>query len=345
MVKSVKFIAIAVTAVLLSSCGKTPTATPTATGSEPAMTTKLAVAYDERGRGDAGFNDITYAGIARAMADFGLELKETQAGPSATDAQREEMLTLLASDGYNPIIAVGYSYATALQTVAAKFPATSFAIVDTEVEAPNVASLVFSAEQGSYLVGVIAAKASANAHLGFIGGQDIPLITAFYSGFAQGAKSVNPDIVVDAKYLGDAGDDTAWNVPDKAKAATAGMISAGADVVFHAAGSSGLGVFQAVKAAGEGHWAIGVDTDQYNEQSLADFKDYILTSMLKRIDNAAYAVIEGVVNGAPIVGLQTFDLAKDGVGYATSNPAVSAYTAAADKAAADIKAGTIVVTP
>jgi basic membrane protein A len=334
---------------LLAACaGGQPAAspTPTAAATSPATgTSKIAVAYDPPGRGDAGFNDITYAGLERAVADFGLELKEVTAASNATDAQREELLGLLAQSGYNPVIAVGYAFANALSTVAGQYPGTSFAIVDTEVSGDNIASLVFAAEQGSYLVGVIAASASQSGHIGFVGGQDIPLVKAFYAGFKQGAESINAEIQIDTAYLGAAGDDTAWNVPDKAKAATAAMIGEGADVVYHAAGTSGLGVFQAVKAAGKGHWAIGVDTDQYNEKALADYKDYILTSMQKRIDTAAYDLVKSVTAGNPLVGLQTFDLAQDGVGYSTSNPAVKPYQAAADAAAAAIKAGSITVAP
>lgn len=345
MLKGVKIASVlAAAALALAGCGSSSSGTDTSAAPTAATSSvKVGMAYDQDGKGDGSFNDAAYAGLSKAQSDLGVEIKEVNSGSSATDASREELLTLLATDGYNPVIAVGFAYSTALAATAAKFPDTTFAIVDSVVDAPNVGSLVFAAEQGSYLTGVIAASASKSGHIGFIGGMEIDLIKAFEAGYVQGAKSVNPDIKIDSKYMGAAGDNTAWNVPDKAKAASAAMISNGADVIYAAAGGSGLGMFQAVKEAGTGHWAIGVDSDQYNVPSLAEYKDFILTSMMKRVDVAVYDVIKGVVDGAPLTGVQNFDLSKDGVGYATSNPAVDAYKAAADKAAADIKAGTITV--
>lgn len=347
MFKGLKIASIASAAALvLAACGGGSTSgepTAAATSAAPASSVKVGMAYDQDGKGDGSFNDAAYAGLSKAQADLGVEIKEVNSGSSATDASREELLRLLADGGYNPIIAVGFAYSTALGNVAKAYPDTTFAIVDSVVESPNVGSLVFAAEQGSYLTGVIAASASKSGHIGFIGGMDIPLIQAFEAGYIQGAKSVNPDIKIDSKYMGPAGDNTAWNVPEKAKTATAGMISNGADVVYAAAGGSGLGMFQAVKAAGAGHWAIGVDSDQYNVPSLAEYKDFILTSMMKRVDVAVYDVIKAVNDGSPLVGVQNFDLARDGVGYSASNPAVADFQAAADDAAAKIKSGEIKV--
>ena len=344
MLKGVKLASVlAAAAMVLTACSSGGSATDTATTAAATPAVKVGMAYDQDGKGDGSFNDAAYAGLSKAQADLGVEIKEVSSGASATDASREELLTLLANDGYNPIIAVGFAYSAALGNVAAKFPDTTFAIVDSVVEQPNVGSLLFAAEQGSYLVGVIAASASKSGHIGFIGGMEIPLIKAFEAGYNAGAKSVKADIVIDSKYMGAAGDNTAWNVPDKAKTASAGMIDNGADVIYAAAGGSGLGMFQAIQEAGAGNWAIGVDSDQYNVPSLSAYKDFILTSMLKRVDVAVYQVIKGVVDGAPLVGVQNFDLAKDGVGASTSNPAVAEYTAAADAAAAAIKAGTVTV--
>ena len=346
MFKPLKLAAIAsVVALALAGCGgkANPSAAPSSAAA--GKTTKIAVAYDSNGRDDASFNAITYVGLNKAATDLGLELKEVTAAKDAPQSSLEDMLNLLATDGYNPVIAVGYAYAPALANVAAAHPDTTFGIVDNEVDAPNVSGLMFSAEQGSYLVGVIAAQATKSKHLGFVGGQDIPMIQAFYAGFVQGAHSVSADIKVDAKYLAPAGDDSGWDAADKAKAAAAGMYSKGADVIYHASGLSGLGVFQAAKSAGTGHWAIGVDTDQYTEPALAAYKSFILTSMLKRIDTAVYDLVKSVVDGNPMVGPQTFDLSRDGLGYSKSNKAASAYFADADKAAEAIKAGTIVVSP
>jgi basic membrane protein A len=338
---------MAAAALVLSACGGSDeSATASAAPSGAASGVKVGLAYDVGGKGDGSFNDAAYAGLQRAESELGVEVKEVEAGADETDASREERLRLLATEGYNPVIAVGFMYSAAVGTVAAEFPDTTFAIVDSVVEGANVGSLIFAAEQGSYLTGVIAATASKSGKIGFIGGMEIPLIKAFEAGYIQGAKSVNPDIVVESKYMGPAGDNTAWNVPDKAKAATAAMIDKGVDIAYAAAGGSGLGMFQAIQAAGgpeKGLWAIGVDSDQYTVPSLADVKDVILTSMLKRVDVAVFEVIKGVVNGAPLVGVQNFDLARDGVGYATSNSAVNDFKAAADAAAETIKSGAVKV--
>ena len=345
MLKGVKLASIlAVASLALAACGSSGDA---ADGASPTASVtsdvKVGMAYDQDGKGDGSFNDAAFAGLSKAQTELGVEIKEVNSGASATDATREELLTLLADGGYNPVIAVGFAYSTALAAVAPKYPETTFAIVDSVVDAPNVGSLIFAAEQGSYLTGVIAASASKSGHIGFIGGMEIDLIKAFEAGYIEGAQSVNPDIMIDSKYMGAAGDNTAWNVPEKAKTATDGMIANGADVIYAAAGGSGLGMFQSVLAAGAGHWAIGVDSDQYNVPALAEYKDIILTSMLKRVDVAVFDVIKGVVDGAPLVGIQNFDLSKDGVGYASSNSAVSEFAAAADAAAEKIKSGEVVV--
>ena len=337
---------LAAAALVISACGGSSSSDSTASAEPTAAAVKVGLAYDTGGKGDGSFNDAAYAGLQRAESELGVEVKELEAGADETDASREERLRLLASSGYNPVIAVGFMYSTAMGTVAAEFPDTTFAIVDSVVDGANIGSLVFAAEQGSYLTGVIAASASKSGKIGFIGGMEIPLIKAFEAGYIQGAKSVNPDIQVSSKYMGPAGDNTAWNVPDKAKTATKAMIDKGVDVAYAAAGGSGLGMFQAIKEAGgaeKGLWAIGVDSDQYTVPSLADVKDVILTSMLKRVDVAVFDVIKGVVDGTPLVGVQNFDLKREGVGYATSNAAVDPYKAAADAAAAKIKSGEVTV--
>jgi basic membrane protein A and related proteins len=349
VLKGVKLASVlAVASLALAACGSSGETAESAAPAETAATSsvKVGMAYDQDGKGDGSFNDAAFAGLSKAQTDLGVEIKEVNSGSSATDATREELLTLLADGGYNPVIAVGFAYSTALAAVAPKFPETTFAIVDSVVESPNVGSLIFAAEQGSYLTGVIAATASQSGTIGFIGGMEIDLIKAFEAGYIEGAQSVNPDIKIESKYMGAAGDNTAWNVPEKAKTATDGMIANGADVIYAAAGGSGLGMFQSVKAAADGGatvWAIGVDSDQYTVPALAEYKDIIVTSMLKRVDVAVYDVIAAVVDGAPLVGVQNFDLSKDGVGYSTSNSAVSAFTDAADAAAEKIKSGEVVV--
>ncbi len=323
--------------LLLASCGN-----------NSSSTLRVGVAYDSGGKGDGSFNDSAYAGLVKAQRELGATFIELTAGTDETDASRQERLRQLAARGCNPVIAVGISYQGALAVVAAEFPATTFAIVDAEVTAPNVASLLFTAEQGSYLVGVIAASASKTGKIGFIGGMDSPLINAFKAGYLQGARSVRPDIVLESAYLGVNGDNTVWNAPDKAQSATLEMLAKGVDIGYAAAGASNAGMFQAIKNTGggaNGVWGIGVDSDQYTMPMFADLKEVILTSMLKRVDVAVFEVIKGVASGSPMTGLQTFDLKRGGVGYAVSNRAVDPYRAAADSAAAKIRSGEIIVTP
>ncbi len=174
--------------------------------------------------------------------------------------------------------------------VAAEFPDVNFAIIDDAAnDLPNLANLVFAEEQGSFLVGVIAANASAASNVGFIGGVEVELIKKFEAGFTEGVKAVKPDATVQVQYLTQVPDFTGFNDPAKGKTAAEGMFDAGADVVYHAAGGSGGGLFEAAQAAGK--LAIGVDADQYNQAAYAAFKDVILTSMIKRVDIAVYDFI------------------------------------------------------
>lgn len=341
--------AVATAALMLAACGGgSEPATDTspsgdASSSAPAAAVKVGLAYDIGGRGDQSFNDSAAAGLDKAKTEFGVETQELEAGNGETDAQKEERLRLLASDGFNPVIAVGFAYATAVKTVAAEFPDTQFAIVDdSSVEAPNVTPLVFSEEQGSFLVGVIAAQASKKNNVGFIGGVNTPLLQKFEAGFTQGAKAVKPDIEVQVKYLTEPPDFSGFGDPAKGKTVAQGMLDAGADVVYAAAGGSGSGAFDAVSAA-KG-LAIGVDSDQYLTADAA-VKEVIVTSMLKRVDVAVYSMIKSAVDGAPLTGVQTFDLKVDGVGYSTSNPAVEPFTAQAEEFKAKIISGEITVSP
>jgi basic membrane protein A len=309
----------------------------------PQSDIKVGLAYDIGGRGDQSFNDSAAAGLDRAAEDFGVEVKELSAAANETDAQKEERLRLLADGGYNPVIAVGFAYANALGAVAPEFPDTNFAIVDDASEAStaaNIANLVFAEEQGSYLVGVIAAQASEAGNIGFVGGVDVPLIKKFEAGYEAGAKSVNPDIEIQVTYLTQPPDFSGFNDPAKGQTAATGMFDAGADVVYHAAGGSGGGVFTAAQAAGG--QAIGVDSDQYLTAS-ADVQSVILTSMIKRVDTSVYEMIKSAVDGSPLTGVQTFDLEREGVGYSESNSAVEPYKAQADEAAEAIKSGEITV--
>ena len=343
--------ALALAACSSSSSGSTSTspsagASSAASSSAPAggaaTKVKVGLAYDVGGRGDQSFNDSAATGLDKAKAEFkGLAVKELEATQGETDAQKEERLRLLADGGYNPVIGVGFAYATALKKVAAEFPDIKFAIIDDDsIKAPNVTPLVFAEQEGSFLVGVIAAQASKSGSIGYIGGVNTPLLKKFEAGYAAGAKAVNPAIKVQAKYLTEPPDFSGFGDPAKGKTVAQGMLDAGADVIYAAAGGSGSGAFEAVAAAKK--LAIGVDSDQYLTAAAA-VKPVILTSMLKRVDVAVYNEIKAAVDGKPLTGTQTFDLKVDGVGYATSNDAVKPFTAKADEFKAKIISGEIKV--
>jgi basic membrane protein A len=224
--------------------------------------------------------------------------------------------------------------------VAAANPDTTFGIVDSVVDAPNVRSLVFAEEQGSFLVGAAAALKSESGHIGFIGGQEIDLIKKFEAGYIAGAKAVNPDIKIESKYLGPAGDNSAWGNVAGAKEIAKGWYDSGADVIYTAAGGSGAGTIQAAVEADK--WAIGVDSDQYLTAS-PDEQKHILTSMLKRVDVAVFQTIKAVADGDTKGGIFVFDLKVDGVGYATSGGFVDDIKDKLDAFKADIVSGKIVV--
>jgi basic membrane protein A len=279
---------------------------------------RIGLSYDIGGRGDASFNDAAAAGVDKAKTDLGVrEVSESTAGPSEDEAAKEQRLTQQATNGYNPVIAVGFAYADAVKAVAGKFPNTKFAIVDDDsISLPNVTPLVFSEEQGSFLVGVAAAYKSKKCHIGFVGGVNTPLIQKFQAGFAQGAKAASNKIVIENEYLTPAGDFSGFQDPAKGNVVAAAEISKGADVVYQAAGASGKGVFEAAKSANA--LAIGVDSDQYNQKTVATSKDVIITSMLKRVDVAVYDYIVAVATNTLGSLPKRFDLKVDGVGYATS---------------------------
>jgi basic membrane protein A len=341
--------ALAAGALVLTGCGSSsseaaPAGTPGATqpeSSAPTSTIKVGMAYDVGGRGDKSFNDAAAAGLDKAKSEFGVQTQELEATNGETDAQKEERLRTLADGGFNPIIAVGFAYSGPVGKVAKEYPDVNFAIIDDAAnDLPNLANLTFAEEQGSFLVGVIAAQASKTGSVGFIGGVNVPLLQKFQAGFDAGAKAQNPSIKLQDKYLTEPPDFGGFNDPAKGKTSAKGMYDKGADVVFAAAGGSGTGVFEAAKAAGA--LAIGVDSDQYLTAA-ADVKDVILTSMIKKVDVAVYEFIKSAVDGSTFTGNKVFDLAAGGVGYSTSNPAVEPYTAKADEFAQKIISGEIKV--
>jgi basic membrane protein A len=279
----------------------------------------LAIAYDIGGKGDQSFNDAAYAGLTKAKNEFGYKTADIEPTEGETDADKEQRLASLAKQGYNPVIGVGFAYGPAMEAVAKDYPDTTFGIVDSVVEGDNVTSLVFAEEQASYLAGVAAAKATKTNTVGFVGGVDIPLIHKFEAGYKQGVEDTSGGKVkVISQYLTQTAEEGGFSSPDKGKAAAEGQIEKKADVVYQAAGLSGQGVIEA--AAKAKVWAIGVDSDQYKQEALAAYKNSILTSALKDVGGAVYALAKSVEDGKPLTGTQTFDLKVNGVGLSESNP-------------------------
>jgi basic membrane protein A len=279
---------------------------------------KVGLAYDTGGRGDKSFNDSAFAGVEAAVKDNGGDFRELS--PNSDASNRADLLTQLAEGGYNPVIAVGFAYGDVIGDVAKQHPDTTFAIIDSsaaEVGADNLTGLLFAENEGSYLAGVAAALKTETNHIGFVGGVETPLIQKFEAGYVAGAKAVKSDIKIDIQYISPAGDFSGFNDPAKGKIVAQGMYDGGADIVYHAAGGSGLGVFQA--AAASNKRAIGVDSDQYNTVDDPALKKVIMTSMLKRVDNAVQAFIGDFVDGKVKGGTDVVnDLKSDGVGLATS---------------------------
>lgn len=292
-----------------------------------------AIIYDLGGKFDKSFNEAAFNGAEKWKAETGGTYKELE---MQSEAQREQALRSLAEAGSNPIVMTGFAFGDVLNTVAPDYPDTKFAIIDMVVDQPNVKSVVFTEEQGSYLVGMMAAKASKSGTVGFIGGMDIPLIRKFACGYVQGVKAANPDATVIQNMTGTT--PTAWNDPVKGAELAKAQKSQGADVIYAAAGGTGIGVLQA--AADEGILSIGVDS---NQNHLHPGK--VLTSMMKRVDNAVYGAFKEGTDLAP--GINVMDLKSEGVGYAMDDNNAALVTpemkAAVDEAAAKIASGEIVV--
>ncbi|MCG8927249.1 BMP family protein [Lentzea sp. CC55] len=287
---------------------------------------KIGLAYDIGGRGDASFNDLAAAGFDKAIADMGVKKENTRelsAAPNEDESAKQTRLRQLASEGFNPVVGVGFAYTESLKVVAPEFPNVKFGLVDSAVEgAANVTPLVFAEQEGAFLAGVVAAYQSKKCHVGFVGGVDIPLIQKFEAGYNQGARTAAPKVRIDKKYITPAGDFTGFQDPPKGQEAAKGLIDKGADVVYPAAGASGIGVFAAVKQAGV--LAIGCDADQYNQPALAANRDVIVASSLKRVDVAVYDFFHAAAKNDVASLPKVFDLKSNGVGYATSGGKVDA---------------------
>ena len=335
-------------AMTLTACGDdTETGGGDGGNAGPSSDLKIGLAYDIGGRGDKSFNDSAAVGLDKAKKDFGISednVSELSARANETDTDRSTRLDLLAKGGYNPIIAVGFAYAPAVKTVAPKYPDVKFGIVDAttfDVEAPNVANLVFAEEQGSFLVGAAAALKDTTNSVGFIGGCSVPLIAKFEAGFKAGAEAAKPGIKVVSRYLSTPQQNcSGFNDPAAGAEAAKGMFDGGADIVYAAAGGSGSGVFQAASAAGKK--AIGVDSDQYLTADPAVQK-VIMTSMIKRVDVAVLNFLTAAKDGKFVAGATTFDLKADGVGYSTSGGGVDDIKTKLDEYKAKIVDGSITV--
>lgn len=331
-------------ALALTACGGSDGDTATNTtpsGSATAKSIKVGVAYDIGGRGDQSFNDAAAKGLDQAKSELGVTGQEAEAKLSEPESAKEERLRLLAQNGFNPVIGIGFAYASSLAKVAKEFPKTTFAIIDNlDAKGANITNLVFAEEQGSFLVGAAAALKTKTGTVGFIGGCTVDLIKKFEAGYKAGVEAAKPGTKVLSKYLSDPPGCEAFRTTDTGKTAGQGMYDQGADIVFHAAGASGIGLFEAAKASNK--LAIGVDQDQYNTAD-PKVKDIILTSMIKRVDVATFEFIKNFQDGTVKSGPVLFDLKSDGVGYATSGGKIDDIKAQIDGYKAKIISGEIKV--
>ncbi|MGZ4454575.1 MAG: BMP family lipoprotein [Nocardioides sp.] len=313
----------------------------TAKGSGP----KIGLAYDVGGRGDQSFNDSAYAGVSKAVQEFKGSCLEGEAQDGEAESAREDRLRQMADAGATAVIGVGFAYSDAINAVAPDYPKVAFGVVDgfdpDKTPNDNVAYFSFAANQSSYLVGVAAALTTKSKEVGFVGGVHIDLIKSFEAGYTAGVHAVDPSIKVDVAYIQES-NLSGFGDPAGGKTAAAGEFDKGADVVYHAAGASGSGVFDAAVEAGDGKWAIGVDSDQYLTATKAQ-QPHILTSALKRVDVASYDFIKSVNDGKPDTGYVSYDLTNDGVGYSTSGGFLDAIKSKIDDYASKIKDGSIKV--
>ena len=352
MRRTSKIAAVAVVATIaLTGCGKKADSSTASSANEDVCKTangsgpKVGLAYDVGGRGDQSFNDSAYAGLAKAVKELGATCTEGEATDGEAESARETRLRDMADAGMNPIIGVGFAYSDAVNAVAPKYPKVSFGVIDgfdpDTKPNDNVAYLGFAENEGSFLVGVAAAEKTKAKQVGFVGGVHNDLIKKFEAGYTAGVHAVDPKIKVDVKYIEES-DLSGFGDPAGGKDAATAEYDAGADIVYHASGASGSGVFEAAVEAGPGNWAIGVDSDQYLTAPAAQQKQ-ILTSMLKRVDVATFDMIKSIADGSPLTSYQTYDLKKDGVGYSTSGGYVDDIKADIDGYADKIRSGEIKV--
>ena len=294
-----------------------------------------AVVYDAGGKFDKSFNEAAYNGMERFRKETGGSYLEFEI---ANDTQREQAFRRMAQKGANPIIGIGFTQASALEKVAKEFPQLKFAIVDMVVNLPNVQSVVFKEQEGSFLAGMAAALASKTGKVGFVGGMDVPLIRRFQCGYEQGAKYANPKAETLANMTGTT--PAAWSDPTRGGELARNQFSRGVDVIFAAAGGTGVGVYQAAKD--QGRLAIGVDSNQNHLHP-----GTMLTSMMKRVDVAVFTIAKSVKDNTWKPGVQVLGLKEDGVALAMDTHNAKLVTAdmkkKLDAAQADIVAGKIKV--
>ena len=305
-------------------------------GMTPAAAFTPALVYDLGGKSDKSFNEAAFNGAERFKAATGVAYRDFEV---TNPAMREQALRNMARRGAQIVVAMGFAWAAAVEIVAKEFPQTNFTLIDTVVDLPNVQSVIFKEHEGSFLVGMAAAMASKTGKIGFVGGMDIPLIRKFALGYVEGARRVDPDIEIFQNMTGTT--PAAWNDPTRGGELARSQFDRGADVVYAAAGGTGIGVYQAAKDAGK--LAIGVDS---NQNYL--FPGTMLTSMVKRVDVVVYEAFESARNGSWRSGVRVLGLAENGVGWALDSynrslvPA--GMEAAIERARQDIVAGRIRVT-
>ncbi len=296
-------------AVLAVGCTKKSESANSALSSaaKAAAGIKIGLVLDKGGKDDKSFNSAAYRGATDAAKEFGFDLKSVE---SSDDAAFEPALRTFAERGYPLVIAIGFAQMDAVKKVAPQFPKTHFALVDAVVEGPNVASLMFAEHEGSYLVGALAALISKSGKVGFIGGMETPLIRRFQMGYEAGVKAINPKVEVTTNYVGI--NSSAWANPSRGKELALGQYGSGVDVIFHAAGASGLGVFDAAEERKA--FVIGCDS---NQNGLKPGR--VASSMLKRVDTAVYDVIKGELAGKFVAGTHQYGLKDKGIDYAVDS--------------------------
>jgi basic membrane protein A len=332
-----KFLAVLLVAVSIlatSACTKKETAEKSGATKSGGTSMTIGLVLDKGGKDDKSFNSAAVAGAERAAKEFGLTIKDVE---SPDDAAFEPAMRTFAERGIPLVVAIGFAQADPMKKVAPNFPNTHFAVVDAVVEGPNVTSLMFEEHEGSYLVGYLAGLATKTDKVGFVGGMEVALIRRFLLAYEAGVKAANPKAKVLSNFVGITA--AAWANPNKGKELALTQLGQGADIIFHAAGASGIGVFDAVEE--KKAFIIGVDSNQN-----AIKPGRVLTSMLKRVDNAVYDVIKAQVQGTFKAGTHSFGLKDKGIDYAVdaNNEALIApYTKKLEEVRADIVSGKISV--